>query len=51
MGILMLYNNFLSPTNGKDRAKQRIKQSFSEFVFCRIKFSVTVKINMYDYAF
>jgi hypothetical protein len=47
MGILMLYDSFLSPASGKDRAMQRIKQTFLEFVLCGIKFHLTVKINIF----
>jgi hypothetical protein len=47
MGILMLYDSLLSPVSGKDRTGQGMKQSFLEFVFCHIKFSITVKINMF----
>jgi hypothetical protein len=50
MGILILYDNLLSPGNGKGRLMRRIKQSLWGFVFCYIKLSITVEMNMLDYV-
>jgi hypothetical protein len=47
MEMLMSHNNSLSLVNDKDRFMQRIKQSFSGFVLCGIRFSfVTVKYKL-----
>jgi hypothetical protein len=48
MGMMMLYDDLLSPTSEKDRSTQKIKRNFAGFVFRLNNFSCrNPKTNCY----
>jgi hypothetical protein len=52
MEMMMLYDDLLSPTSGKDRSTQRIKRNFAGFVLRLNNFPCrNPKTNcLFDYA-